>query len=66
MGQEIRQFDDMRAMTTGGTPIACILTKGAREDILSPIEKALRDKDGLPRTAGFAEYHEIMREYSTD
>ena len=66
LGQEIRQFDDMRAMTTGGTPIACILTKGAREDILSPIEKALRDKDGLPRTAGFAEYHEIMREYSTD
>ncbi len=66
LGQEIRQFDDMRAMTTGGTPIACILTKGAREDILAPIEKALRDKDGLPNTSGFADYHEILRDHSDD
>ena len=29
LGQEIRQFDEMRATTSGGTPIAEILTLGA-------------------------------------
>ena len=66
LGQEIRQFDDMRATTTGGTPIPCILTKGAREDIVGPIEKALREKDSVPRTAGFAAYHDILRDHPTD
>jgi hypothetical protein len=30
LGQEIRQFDEMRAITSGGSPIAEILTLGAR------------------------------------
>ena len=37
LGQEIRQFDKMRATTSGGSPIAEILTLGARYDVIRPL-----------------------------
>ena len=38
---EIKQFDTMLAVTTGGRPIAELLTRSARHRILSPLEQAI-------------------------
>ena len=45
LGQEIRQFDEMRATTSGGSPISEILTLGARYDVIRPLEVALRFRE---------------------
>lgn len=66
LGKEIRQFDEMRAATTGGTPIAELLTRGARNDVVRPIELALRDRTSIPTTQGIAAYHEIQRAHAKD
>ena len=66
LGQEIRQFDKMRATTSGGSPIAEILTLGARYDVIRPLEVALRFREPEPSTEGIAEFHEVMREHPND
>ncbi len=66
LGLEIRQFDEMRASTTGGTPIAELLTRGARNDVVRPIELALRDRTSIPSTEGIAAYHDINRTHPKD
>ena len=66
LGQEIRQFDEMRATTSGGSPIAEILTLGARYDVIRPLEVALRFREPEPSTEGIAEFHEVMREHPND
>ena len=54
LGQEIRQFDEMRATISGGTPIPEILTLGARYDVIRPLEVALRFREPEPSTEGIA------------
>lgn len=66
LGQEIRQFDEMRATTSGGSPISEILTLGARYDVVRPLEVALRFREPEPSTEGIAEFHEVMREHPND
>lgn len=51
----------MRATTSGGSPIAEILTLGARYDVIRPLEVALRFREPEPSTEGIAEFHEVMR-----
>ena len=43
--QEIRQFDEMRTTTSGGSPISEILTLGARYDVIRPLEVVLRFRE---------------------
>ena len=66
LGQEIRQFDEVRATTSGGSPIAEILTLGARYDVIRPLEVALRFREPEPSTEGISEFHEVMREHPND
>ncbi len=56
---EIQQFDEMRAMTSGGTPISELLTRGARGDIVQPIRQSLEDQDTSPNTDGLSAYQAI-------
>ena len=56
----------MRATTSGGSPIAEILTLGARYDVIRPLEVALRFREPEPSTEGIAEFHEVMREHPND
>ena len=56
---EIQQFDKMRAITTGGTPISELLTRGARGDIVQPIRQSLVDQDTSPNTDGLSAYQAI-------
>ena len=66
LGQEIRQFDEIRATTSGGSPISEILTLGARYDVIRPLEVVLRIREPEPSTEGIAEFHEVMREHPND
>lgn len=66
LGQEIRQFDEMRATTSGGSPNSEILTLGARYDVIRPLEVVLRIREPEPSTEGIAEFHEVMREHPND
>ena len=66
LGQEIRQFDEMRATTSGGSPISEILTLGALYDVIRPLEVVLRIREPEPSTEGIAEFHEVMREHPND
>ena len=66
LGAEIRQFDEMRATTTAGSPIAEVLTRGARNDVVRPIELALRDRTSVPSTKGIAAYHAIQNDLNRD
>ena len=56
LGQEIRQFDEMRATTSGGSPIAEILTLGARYDVIRPLEVALRFRNQNPQPRGLPNF----------
>jgi len=56
---EIQQFDSMRAMTTGGTPISELLTRGARGDIVQPIRQSLENENTAPKTDGLSAYQAI-------
>ena len=56
---EIQQFDEMRTMTSGGTPISELLTRGARGDIVQPIRQSLEDQDTSPNTDGLSAYQAI-------
>ena len=63
LGQEIRQFDEMRATTSGGLPISETLTLGARYDVIRPLGVVLRFREPEPSTEGIAEFHEVMRKH---
>ena len=56
---EIQQFDEMRALTSGGIPISELLTRGARGDIVQPIRKSLENRDTSPKTEGLSAYQAI-------
>ena len=64
--REIRQFDEMRATTSGGSPISEILTLGARYDVILPPEVVLQFREPEPSTEGIAEFHKVMREHPND
>jgi len=57
LDQQIRQFDEMRATTSGDSPISEILTLGARYDVIRTLEVALRFREPEPSTEGIAEFH---------
>ena len=56
LGQEIRQFDEMRATTSGGSPIAEILTLGARYDVIRPLEVARAFVNQNPQPRGLPNF----------
>ena len=66
LSSEIRQFDEMRAITTGGSPISELLTRGARGEIVQPIRKSLSDHDTSPSTDGLGVYQAVADAHPKD
>ena len=63
---EIKQFDTMLAVTTGGRPIAELLTRSARHRILSPLEQAIEMQSPSATSDGFRDIEPFAAELSDD
>ena len=63
---EIKQFDTMLAVTTGGRPIAELLTRSARHRILSPLEQAIETQSPSATSDGFRDIEQFAAELSDD
>ena len=63
---EIKQFDTMLAVTTGGRPIAELLTRSARHRILSPLEQAIEKQSPSATSDGFRDIEQFAAELSDD
>lgn len=66
LSSEIQQFDEMRAVTSGGRPISELLTRGARGDIVQPIRQSLSAQDTSPSTDGLSAYQAIADAHPKD
>lgn len=66
LSAEIQQFDKMRAVTTGGSPISELLTRGARGNIVQPIRQSLEGQNTSPTTEGLSAYQAIADAHPKD
>ncbi|WP_139246427.1 hypothetical protein [Thalassovita taeanensis] len=69
LGALIRQYDQARAATEGGMPLADLLAYGARADVVTLVEAALTDPGQMSKQAprqGLAELEEVLAEYPED
>lgn len=66
LSDEIKKADAIHANTIGGIPIAELLTRGARMDVVRPIEMSLKLNQQLPTTAGLADYHGVLNDHLGD
>jgi hypothetical protein len=69
LGEEIRAADHQRDHTPGGMAVADLLARGARLDVVQPIEQILGDPGLLPQHAprdGIKALEEVLEEYPDD
>lgn len=69
LSAEIRRSDQDRRRTPGGMAYADLLARGARLDVVQPIEQILRDPALMPQHApknGVAEFEALLEEHPED
>ncbi|WP_074646896.1 hypothetical protein [Thalassovita gelatinovora] len=69
LGQEIRAYDQARAVTSGGMSKADLMAYGARIDVVVPIQTALSDPGLLPQHAprhGLREFEQVLNDHPDD